>query len=153
MPTQHLTSVYGNGWQAVLPFMETVVPPSFTTVQPSLTACATVSYKLCNCVLRLIEMVSKQFSPFMEMVMQPSLTACATTSYKMGNCVLRFMETVSKQFSHLWNWLCNPVLQLVQLRLTAYGTASYGLWKWLASSSPYLWERFQKWYERKSAVT
>jgi len=44
------------------PFMEMVVPHSFTTVQPSLTACVIVSYKLCNCVLRLMEMVSKQFS-------------------------------------------------------------------------------------------
>jgi hypothetical protein len=81
------------------PFMEMVVPPSFTTVQPSLTACATVSYELCNCVLRLMEMVSKQFSPFMEMVVQPRLTDCATPSYR----------------------LCNYVLQIVQLRLTAYG--------------------------------
>jgi hypothetical protein len=38
-----------------------------------------------------MEMVGKQFSPFMEMVVQPCLTACVT--------------------------------------------ASYGLWKWLASSS------------------
>jgi hypothetical protein len=84
------------------PFMEMVVPPSFTTVQPSLTACATVSYELCNCVLRLMEMVSKQFSPFMEMVVQPRLTNCATVSYGLCNCVLRLMEMVSKQFSHLW---------------------------------------------------
>jgi hypothetical protein len=35
------------------PFIETVVPLNFTTVQPSLTACATVSYSLCNCVLPL----------------------------------------------------------------------------------------------------
>jgi hypothetical protein len=41
------------------PFMEMVV-------QLCLTACATMSYKLCNCVLRLMEMAGKQFSPFME---------------------------------------------------------------------------------------
>jgi hypothetical protein len=40
----------------------------------------------------------------------------------------------------LWKWLCNHVLQLVQLRLTNCVTASYGLWKWLASSSPRLWK-------------
>jgi hypothetical protein len=58
----------------------------------------------------------------------------------------------------LWKWLatvlsvygngcatmsysfCNHVLQLVQLCLTACVTASYGLWKWLASSSLRLWK-------------
>jgi len=40
-------TAYGNGWQAVLPAYET--------------AYATLSYSLCNCVLRLMEMVSKQF--------------------------------------------------------------------------------------------
>ena len=116
------------------PFMEMVV-------QPCLTACVTMSYSLCNCVLRFMETVSK-LSPFMEMVVQPCLTACATMSYSLCNCVLRFMETVSKQFSHLWNWLCNCVLQNGQLRLTVYGTASYGLWKWLASSFSRLWKWF-----------
>jgi hypothetical protein len=71
------------------PFMEMVV-------QPCLTACATVSYELCNCVLRLMEMAGKQFSPFMETVVQPCLTACATVSY---NCV-----TVSYG---LWKWLAS----------------------------------------------
>jgi len=42
------------------------------------------------------------------------------------------MEMADKQFSHLWNSLCNCVLQLVQLRLTAYGNGC-------TSSSPYLW--------------
>jgi len=96
------------------PFMEMVVPPSFTTVQLCLTACVIVSYKLCNCILRPMEMVSKQFSPFMEQLVQLCLTACATVSYS----------------------LCNCVLQLVQLCLTACATVSYSLWKWLASSFP-----------------
>jgi hypothetical protein len=56
------------------PFME-------MAVQPRLTACATMSYSLCNCVLRFMGMVDKQFFPFMEMVMQLRLTACATASY------------------------------------------------------------------------
>jgi hypothetical protein len=56
-------------------------------------------------------MAGKQFSPFMEMVVQPM-------SYNLCNCVLRFMEMVVQPF------------------LTACATASYGLWKWLASSSP-----------------
>jgi hypothetical protein len=47
-----------------------------------------------------------------------------------------FMEMAGKQFSRLWKRLCNHVLQLVQLGLTIYVTASYGLWKWLANSSP-----------------
>jgi hypothetical protein len=65
----------------LFPFMEMVV-------QPSLTACATMSYglwkwcatqfyncaimsyRLYNCVLRLMEMVGKQFSPFMETVLE-----------------------------------------------------------------------------------
>jgi len=105
------------------PFMEMVM-------QPCLTDCATMSYELCNCVLRFMEMAGKQFSPFMEMVMQPCLTDCVTASYGLWkwlassspvygngcvtmsyrsvtmsyglcNCVLRFMERVGKQFSHL----------------------------------------------------
>jgi len=125
--------------------------PVLQIVQPSLTDCATQSYRLCNCVLRLMEMVSKQFSPFMELLVQPSLTDCATASYGLW-------KWLASSSPHLWNCLCNPVLQIVQLRLTAYGngwqavlpfmemvvqpcltvciTASYGLWKWLASSSP-----------------
>jgi hypothetical protein len=63
-------TAYGNGWQAVLPFMETVV-------QPSLTACVIVSYKLYNCVLLLMEMAGKQFSLFME---------------QLVNCVLLLVE-------------------------------------------------------------
>jgi len=42
MPAEDLTSVYGNGWQAVFPIYGT--------------ACATASYSLCNCVLRIVEM-------------------------------------------------------------------------------------------------
>jgi hypothetical protein len=40
-----------------------------------------MSYGLYNYVLRFMEMVGKQFSPFMEMVVQLCLTACATMSY------------------------------------------------------------------------
>jgi hypothetical protein len=84
IPAEHLTSVYGNGWQAVFPFMEMVM-------QPYLTACVTASYGLCNCVLRFMEMVGKQFSPFMEMVVQPCLTACATVFYDLCNYVLQLV--------------------------------------------------------------
>jgi hypothetical protein len=45
------------------------------------------------------------------------------------------MEMADKQFSPFMEMVVQPVLQLVQLRLTVYATASYGLWKWLASSS------------------
>jgi hypothetical protein len=105
MPAKHLTSVYGNGWQAVLSVYGN--------------GCATPSYCLCNCVL---------------LFGQLCLTACATPSYSSCNCVLRLMELASSSL-RLWKWLCNCVLQLVQPRLTACATASYGLWKWLASSS------------------
>jgi len=103
-----------------------------------------------------MEMVGKQFFPFMEMVVQLCLTDCATASYglwkwlasspsiygngcttmsySLCNCVLRFMEMADKQSLRLWKRLCNPVLQIVQLCLTDCATASYGLWKWLASS-------------------
>jgi len=50
-------------------------------VQLCLTACATMSYKLCNCVLRFMEMADKQVSPFMEMVVQLCFTACTKASY------------------------------------------------------------------------
>ena len=77
-----------------------------------------------------MEMVGKQFSPFMEMIVQPCLTACATMFYGLCNCVLRFMEMADKQFSPFMEMvvqLCltacatRIVLQIVQLRLTAYG--------------------------------
>ncbi len=43
------------------------------------------------------------------------------------------MEMAGKQFS--------PFMEMaVQPCLTACTTASYGLWKWLASSSPRLWK-------------
>jgi hypothetical protein len=65
---------------------------------------------------------------------------------------LRLTNYVTASYG-LWKWLCNYVLQPVQLCLTVCATASYGLWKWLASSFFHLWKRFYKWYERKSAVT
>jgi hypothetical protein len=105
------------------PFMEMVVPPSFTTVQLRLTACATASYSLCNCVLQLVQLrltaygngyqavlpiygtvcatASYSLCNCVLQIVQPSLTACATASYKLCNPVLRLMEMVSKQFSHL----------------------------------------------------
>jgi hypothetical protein len=74
-----------------------------------------------------MEMVSKQFSPFMEMVVQPRLTACAIASYGLWKWL------VSSSL-RLWKWLYNLVLQLVQPRLTACATASYGLWKWYVTA-------------------
>ena len=56
------------------PFMEMVVQPCLTACAThSLTASATVSYRLCNCVLRFMEVAGKEFSPFMEMVVQPTV--------------------------------------------------------------------------------
>jgi hypothetical protein len=102
MPAKHLTSVYGNGWQAVLSVYGN--------------GCAIMSYSLYNSVLRFMEMVSKQFSPFMEMVVQPCLTACATASYRVCNCVLRFMEMVDKQFSPFME----TVLEVVRAKISGY---------------------------------
>jgi len=63
-----------------------------------------------------MEMVSKQFSPFMEMVVQPCLTACATASYRIGNCVLRFMEMAGKQFFPFME----TVLEVVRAKISGY---------------------------------
>jgi hypothetical protein len=104
-------------------------------VQLCSTACATMSYSLSNCVLRFMEMVGKQFSPFMEMVVQPCLTACLTASYglwkwlcnyvlqlvqpmsySLSNCVLRFMEMVGKQFFPFME----IVLEVVRAKISGY---------------------------------
>ena len=112
-----------------------------------------------------MEMVNKQFSPFMELLVQSCLTvyrngwqavlpiygtACATMSYQLCNHVLPIVQPcltncatmsyglwkwLASSSPRLWKWLCNYVQQLVQLCLTDCATASYGLWKWLASSS------------------
>jgi hypothetical protein len=58
---------------------------------------------------------------------------CATMSYSLSNCVLRFMEMAGKQFSPFMEMVVQPCL-------TVCLTASYGLWKWLASNSPRLWK-------------
>jgi len=103
-----------------------------------------------------MEMAGKQLSPFMEMVVQLRLTACATMSYGLWKwCATQFYNCAIMSYR-----LYNCVLQLVQPCLTVYGngvqpsfttvqlcltdctTASYSLWKWLASSSPHLWKRF-----------
>jgi hypothetical protein len=102
MPAKHLKSVYGNGWQAVLSVYGN--------------GCATMSYSLCNCVLRFMEMVGKQFFPFMETAVQPCLTACATASYSLCNCVLRFMEMVGKQFFPFME----TVLEVVRAKINGY---------------------------------
>src|SRR4028119_1863387 len=114
MSAYHFTPVYGNGWQAVLSIIERLWAVLKKTVSPlmemaskqfssfmelrsqlCLTLCATVSYALCNCVLRFVQLC---------------LTLCATVSYALCKCVLRLMEMVSKLFSHLWNCLYNCVL-------------------------------------------
>jgi hypothetical protein len=63
-----------------------------------------------------MEMASKQFSPFMEMVVQPRLTACATPSYSLCNCVLRFMEMAGKQFFPFMEM----VLEVVRAKISGY---------------------------------
>jgi hypothetical protein len=75
---------------------------------------------------------------------QLRLTSYTTASYDLW-------KWLASSSPHLWNCLCNYVLQVMQLRLTTYGngwqavlpiyetacaTASYGLWKWLAGTSP-----------------
>ena len=90
-----------------------------------------------------MEMTGKQFSPFMEMVVppsfttvQPSLTACVIVSYNCASASYGLWKWLASTSPHLWNCLCNRVLRLVQLCFTLCATASYGLWKGLASSSP-----------------
>jgi hypothetical protein len=106
-------------------------------VQVCLTAWAIVSYCLWKCLTNspaiyrtvrgtvleqfsgkkpspLMEMLSRQSSPFMELFGQLCLTTWATVSYCLGNCVLL----------------------LEQLCLTTCVTVSYCLWKWLARSFP-----------------
>jgi hypothetical protein len=68
-----------------------------------------------------MEMVSKQFSSFMELLVQPGLTDCVTMSYGLW-------KWLASSSPRLWKWLCNLVLRLVnyvlqfvQLRLTVYG--------------------------------
>jgi hypothetical protein len=70
----------------------------------------------------------------------PGVTAQQTihpVRWGIGICPPRishpFMETASKQSSPFMKMVVQPCL-------TACTTASYGLWKWLASSSPHLWK-------------
>jgi hypothetical protein len=63
-----------------------------------------------------MEMVGKQFFPFMEMVVQLRFTACATMSYSLCNCVLRFMEMVSKQFFPFMEM----VLEVLRAKINGY---------------------------------
>jgi hypothetical protein len=84
--------------------------PSFTSVQPSLTACVIMSYKLCNCVLRL-----------MELLVQLRLTACVTVSYGLWKWLPSSSPIYGNGCATQSYSLCNCVLQIVQLRLTAYG--------------------------------
>jgi energy-converting hydrogenase Eha subunit H len=79
-----------------------------------------------------MEMASKQFFPFMELLVQLCLTlcatvsyglwkwlavlpvygtACATVSYALYNCVLRLMEMASSP-PRLWKWLASSPLRL-----------------------------------------
>jgi hypothetical protein len=67
MSAYHFTPVYGNGWQAVLSIIERLWAVLKKTVSP------------------LMEMASKQFSSFMELLI-------ATVSYALCNCVLRFVQ-------------------------------------------------------------
>jgi ABC-type sugar transport system permease subunit len=93
-------------------------------------------------------MAGKQFSPFMEMVVQPRFTVRAIVSYclwkwlansppiyrtVLGTVLEQFSGKQSSPFMELFGqlcltvWatvsycLCNPVLQFVQLCLTACG--------------------------------
>jgi hypothetical protein len=126
------------------PFMETVV-------QLRLTDCATAPYglwkwlasssprlwkRLCNHVLLLVQVcltncVTVSYGLWKWLASSSPVygNGCATMSYYLCNCVLRFIGMVGKQFSLFMELL-------VQLCLTDCVTASYGLWKWLASSSP-----------------
>ena len=63
-----------------------------------------------------MEMVSKQFFPFMETVVQPCLTDCATASYRLCNCVLQFMGMVGKQFFPFME----TVLEVVPAKISGY---------------------------------
>ena len=104
-------------------------------VQLSLTACVTTSYGLWkwlasssprlwkwlyNYVLQLVQPCLTVYGNGVQpsfTTVQLCLTDCTTASYSLCNHVLRFMEMVCNPVLQL----CNYVLQIVQLRLTAYG--------------------------------
>jgi hypothetical protein len=84
------------------------------------TACATMSYELCNHVLQIVQPCLtaygnglKQFFPSMELLVQLCLTIVQPCLTAYGNGL--------KQFSPFMELLVQPCLTIVQLRLTAYG--------------------------------
>jgi hypothetical protein len=83
-----------------------------------------------------MEMVVKQFSPFMELLVQLCLTTCATMSYCLCNRVLLLVQLCLTACASVFYCLCKCVLLFVQLCLTTCATVSYCLCKWLASSPP-----------------
>jgi hypothetical protein len=91
--------------------------------QLCLTAWATTSYCLGNCVLLLGQLLC--------------LTAWATTSYCLGNCVLLFGQLRLTAWATVVSYYLGNccVLLLGQLCLTAW-QLSYCLWKSLARSFP-----------------
>ena len=102
-------TVYRNGWQAVLSVYGN--------------GSATMSYSLCNCVLRFIEMAGKQFfrlwkwfCNYVLQLVQLCLTACATMSYSLCNHVLRFIEMAGKQFFPFME----TVLEVVRAKISGY---------------------------------
>jgi hypothetical protein len=52
------------------------------------------------------------------------------------------MEMAGKQFSPFMEMVVQPSLTACTYVLQVVRLASYGLWKWLASSSPRLWKWF-----------
>jgi len=107
-------------------------------VQVCLTAWAIVSYCLWKCLTNspaiyrtvlgtvleqfsgkqpspLMEMLSRQSSPFMELFGQLCLTTWATVSYCLCNYVLLFVQLCLTAWATLSYYLCNCVLLLVEM--------------------------------------
>src|SRR4028119_2252196 len=97
------------------PFMEMVVQLCLTACAThGLTACTTMSYRLCNYVLRLwkwlCNCVSRLVQPTVLQLVQLCLTDCVTTSYVYGNgCVTVSYGLCNPQSYSLYNCVLQAV--------------------------------------------
>ena len=97
MSAYHFTPVYGNGWEAVLSIIERLWAVLKKTVSP------------------LMEMASKQFSSFMELLVQLCLTLCATVSYGLWKWLASSSPIYGTACATVSYALCNSVLRLMEM--------------------------------------
>jgi hypothetical protein len=98
-------TVYGNGWQAIPPFMEMVV-------QLCITACTTMSYTLCNYVLYFVQLCLTVYG-----------NGCATVSYILCNCVLQLVQLRLTVYGNGWQAVLpfmETVLEGVRAKISGY---------------------------------